>query len=759
MAERIPETPEGQRLRAEMTPERWAKVSEDAVARAEVVEGVASRRKEVRESWRKCLAAVAPDVGWSAYLHWRRRYKARGGPGWERLLDERLPPPPANRVRDDVRLAACMLRRADRSMNTETARTHLVAQFGDEGSVSDASLRRFWGEASLGYVGGAGEVRAIGEEVVHYNGGGGLALVAAADVELGASLGLSKAALAAATVRVASQGEVEPHDEWQGERDELGRFTATYNARWRALAVPGQADARWAGDEEKRRHRALGDLATLKNRPDKLAAKLLCMGVTPLVTELRGFCGLDGPTGGWLGAMGIHAYMPATLDKSLTELGLLGVEQALWEDHARRWVEVSRRWSEPGPTWMQWAIYVDATQDPYWTRHFARSAKVSRVGRVMPCLSRIAISSGAGVALVAATYAGAAPLKKHLLPLLRQLDGYLGVGGEVGRLTVVDSEVGTAGLMWALHDEAERIFITVVKGPVLAGAEIEPQGPWQAYRQRDELREVRVGLSGKGAPEGGIEVRGVQMRRPDSRRPVTTLFVTNGTPEEIPTEDVATAYLARWPLGEQIFRDSRNGGGWNRSHGYGGEHVAHVALDTKLEHAERRAARAKEAAGKAEATRQTLADEVRQRKDPVARTAVALADKELRRSQTAARTAAAQLDQLRSMPREIYARDTGRDSLMTCLKMSALMLIEFVLKEYFGSLGMEWRTFISHFVPLPLTVRTTHQVIRYQLHANPRRPELMEHLREACAEITRRRLRSGKQRLVFELLDAAATGS
>ena len=47
------------------------------------------------------------------------------------------------------------------------------------------------------------------------------------------------------------------------------------------------------------------------------------------------------------------------------------------------------------------------------------------------------------------------------------------------------------------------------------------------------------------------------------------------------------------------------------------------------------------------------------------------------------------------MPRQIYTRDTGRDTVMTCLKLNALLLLEFVLKEYFGDLRMEWRTFID----------------------------------------------------------------
>ncbi|MFH0903257.1 MAG: hypothetical protein V2A73_21720, partial [Pseudomonadota bacterium] len=39
---------------------------------------------------------------------------------------------------------------------------------------------------------------------------------------------------------------------------------------------------------------------------------------------------------------------------------------------------------------------------------------------------------------------------------------------------------------------------------------------------------------------------------------------------------------------------------------------------------------------------------------------------------------------LATTPREVYVRDTTRDAIVTCLKMTVLMLIEYVLKEYFG---------------------------------------------------------------------------
>jgi hypothetical protein len=88
---------------------------------------------------------------------------------------------------------------------------------------------------------------------------------------------------------------------------------------------------------------------------------------------------------------------------------------------------------------------------------------------------------------------------------------------------------------------------------------------------------------------------------------------------------------------------------------------------------------------------------------------------------------------------------------MTCLKVTALMLIEFVLKEYFGGGRMEVRTFIEDFVRLAVTVRQTADEVVYQIESNPRSPEKMQWLEAACAEATRRNLRAGDHRLRFEV--------
>lgn len=67
------------------------------------------------------MVEVAPEVPWSTYLYWKRSYQSRGGESWERMLDGRLPPRPRP-IPEPVRLAACLLRRANRSINVESAR-------------------------------------------------------------------------------------------------------------------------------------------------------------------------------------------------------------------------------------------------------------------------------------------------------------------------------------------------------------------------------------------------------------------------------------------------------------------------------------------------------------------------------------------------------------------------------------------------------------------------------------------------------------
>ena len=67
------------------------------------------------------------------------------------------------------------------------------------------------------------------------------------------------------------------------------------------------------------------------------------------------------------------------------------------------------------------------------------------------------------------------------------------------------------------------------------------------------------------------------------------MFVTNAATDDLSTEQIVELYLDRWPKQEPFFRDARNGGGLNRSHGYGGAFVRNVAVEERRASAERSA--------------------------------------------------------------------------------------------------------------------------------------------------------------------------
>jgi hypothetical protein len=237
------------------------------------------------------------------------------------------------------------------------------------------------------------------------------------------------------------------------------------------------------------------------------------------------------------------------------------------------------------------------------------------------------------------------------------------------------------------------------------------------------------------------------------------MFVTNSDASDLATADVAAHYHTRWPRQEQVFRNARNGGGLNHSHGYGGGQVQHIALVSKLDKAGRSLKTAQDRVDQATATRAELATALASASAAARKTTLALADKDLRDAQRQLARRQAEQTQLETTPATIYARDTGRDSIMTCLKMSAMAMVEHVLKEYFADTSMEWRTFIEQLMALPVTVRSTVRRRLYQFHANSRHPALMADLAVAVAEVNRRGLRCDKQRLVFELLEAVVADS
>jgi hypothetical protein len=121
-------------------------------------------------------------------------------------------------------------------------------------------------------------------------------------------------------------------------------------------------------------------------------------------------------------------------------------------------------------------------------------------------------------------------------------------------------------------------------------------------------------------------------------------------------------------------------------------------LATKLEMARRRVELAQprvEAAVRIEERLQAQLDGAKHGQRMAARETLQTATRSRRDAERKLAAKQRELARLESTPREIYVRDTTRDDIVMCAKLTALMLIEFVLKEYFGGLRMEPRSFIG----------------------------------------------------------------
>lgn len=630
----------------------------------------------------------------------------------------------------------------------QEAHEKLIAQHGEDGDISASSVSRIWQEAGLT------QATVEEEEMAEFSGGAGLALIGAASLETGSSLTMAKAIQATARQTAARQPERQLPAEPAG-RDERGRLTADYNKSTRAGIESGARDARWEPDYQKRQKRDLERKRVLQERADTLAQKALAIGVMPLITERRGFDGLDGPHGEWLQLLsGGVAYKPRTLDKFLSQLGVLDVEDGLWAAHASSSLRHVSRWATAagGPPWLAIVMYIDASQDPYWTRKYALSGKISRTGRVGPCLSRISVNAGPGIPFLMETYPGSVSLKTELPRVLERVKDVAGEDGMLG-LTVMDAEMSTTRLLAALVGCAEYGFVTVLKGRSFA--EFKPTSKWQSFRKRDRIREGTLVIHGEGAPEGGLRLRVVEMHRA-GRHGQSTFFATSYSRERLSTSDVVAAYLSRWPNQEQLFRNARNGLGLNRSHGFGGEQVQHVALAAKKEKAQGRLLRAQERLAEAQQaveTAQELAKEASETDRDSRRQLSKAAKIQLSTATKAASQATKACEKLDTTSALMHERDTARENVVTAFTMNVLFLIEFVLREYFGGIRMELRTFIEHFVNLPVTVTTTDNEITYRVQGNPRNPERTEQVRNACDEVTRRGLMREGRGLVFLVVD------
>lgn len=743
-----PVTAAARDLRGNVKSERWARIVKKAQKQAEVVRRVREKCSTEGLSLFQGLRAVSPKTSWPTFQYWSKRVGEDLEVSWEALLDHRAPPK-QKPVPEVVRASAELMRRIRPDIGYQEAHGHLVAQHGADGNISDASLCRIWQAAGL-----IKEKQPVEKDVEEFHGGAGLALIGAAALETGASVSLANAILAESQKTIDRQPERQLPPEPAG-RGEGGRLTAAYNQSTRAEVPTGKLDARWEPDYQKRQQRDLESLRVVQEKPHTLAQKALAIGAMPLITERRGMDGLDGPQGEWLKLLsGGVAYKPRTLDKFLAQLGFLDVEDGLWAAHAALSIRHVTQWAAAagGPPWLSIVMYIDASQDPYWTRKYAKSGKISRTGRVGPCLSRIAVNAGPGIPFLMETYAGSTSLKTELPRLLERTKELVGEDG-LRRLVVIDAEMSTTSLLAGLLATPETQFVTVLKGRSFET--FQETSEWQSYRERDQIREGTLVILGKGAPKEGLKIRVVEMRRA-GRHTQSTYFATSYSLENMSTSNVVDAYLSRWPNQEHMFRNTRNGLGLNRSHGFGGEWVKNVSIGTRKEEAQGRLQRAQQRQVEAQQTVDIAQERMTETSGSdreshsqllkAAQSQLSAADKKVRETKKIC-------DSLGTTSPVIWERDPARENVATALTLNVLLLIEVVLRDYFGGVQMELRTFIEHFVNLPVTVITTDEEITYRVQGNPRNEKRTQQMRTACEEVTRRRLTRGKRRLVFVVVD------
>lgn len=762
----LPTRPDLLELHACLSADCWEKRYQEARARVRVVQALLARCGQCKPG-RADLRAVVPREDRTNALRWWTRHQEGEGEPWERLFDRRAPERPWQ-TPEAWRAAVEALGALSPVPSCEQIRTALVRRFGEAARLGDTTIRAILHAAGLAT---SGPVAPSKEKVVELSGGGGLVLLLAAARETGATEQMAEAVSRLARRQVAPANGGRPE---AGGRDEAGHFTAEYN-QFRLAQLAEQDLPFFRSVTEARPEKDLTRLRLCRLSPRTLANHLLCLTALPLVTERRGTVGLDGPAGAWLAALDSVPYRAKTLEKTLEELKWLGADDALWSCHAQLWLSVSARWTAGSPdSWRQLALYVDATNDPWWTQRFATCGKVSRTGRVQPSLQRVVVSAGPGVPILGEVISGHRHLGQELTQLLDQVDRSAGPG-QVRRITVVDAECCYLELLHGFAGHPARDIVTVLKGALGQGKELLSPGPWQPFRERDQLREGQVVL-GTGPGQQKLTLRVVEMARPDSRRPQPTRFVTTAAVETLSTRDVAEAYLHRWPYQEDLFRRGRDGAGLERSGGFGAHAVTHVAVIEKREKAQRRlraAALASAEARGAEADavlQQAAAEErVAQRRaqgetlDGRHQLGVRLAEQRLterRREAQAARRqqeqAQQELARLEATPSEIFVRDTALESVSTCIKLLLLALLEFVCQEYLGGRRITPRLFIESFVQLPVTIRRSRHQVVYEVAPNPRDPETTALLRQALDVVTKRKLRLDGRALVARLREPAA---
>lgn len=559
-------------------------------------------------------------------------------------------------------------------------------------------------------------------------------------------------------------------------RDDKGRFLPAYNAPQERKDP--EVGANFESVDVKRVDKDLGRMKIVGCRLEILRAKLLALMALPMVTDCGHFDGATDVRGTYLAGLGGLDYMPKTLDKFGRELKYLDAASAMQERHAQIWYRQASAWV--GKDVCCSVLFVDTTTKPLWTDHFHKSARIAMLGRVMPCVETVMIHQGAGVPLWIQTYSGHVALVKNVLPQIDELEAAIGKG-MLGRLTVLDGEMDSVAL-FKEFDLRDRYFITPLDSSRVKNLNsIEGLRHLDPYRDGDWIGGGYLPLKDsldRKAPPYRCRVIVLQRRTKET----ITVFGTNAPPKPFSNEFLLDAFFSRWPKQEGVFRQLNSVAAFKSTHGYGKQRVLNITvideitkLSAQLEglsvrrqpahdrsdraatvlhkrevelrratrtldsakrsrHALRQAGKTKTIAYSRQGERKIAAqgecDRLKpivaeaQRRNETALEKVAVIDKQITHKKEKKSTLESR--------REIFQTDVCLDHILSILKTGFLLVLQFLVRTFFGGMKIDLLTFANHILLLQgVRIRTdTTETIRLQAHR--RNPGMMAALEKAC---------------------------
>jgi hypothetical protein len=774
--------PELMIVQSRISPESWADRISKARSGAKVLRAIA-RRVDAGEPLDRAIRVLVPAKRRSWVIHHWPSFRKNG---WEGLIDLRVPREP--KLAKDCGPLIEAARAANRKLTPEGAlqvlRDQHVRVLPSVSTIkvhfrrSDerARYRQKKEEASLEVV----ELPLAGAE-----------LLAAAEVETGGMAALTdEVQVLQQKAQAASKGREPVPD--RGRRDEQGHFTAGYNRARRRKR--GEAIAAYLRSAKAK---AEGKVPSWPRFVDEgretLEGKVRMLTCSWMVSDTAGWNALRAPRVAGLASVCGFAYLPSTLSKFTSALAQSDAGPALLQTVGVHWHPIAQaRWGERGA---MAALYFDNHVKEVWTSLFTQSGKVSHLNRVMPCITNTFVHTGAGTPLVVSVQSGTAPLAPRLGELVQQANELL--GSEVKRAVVIDAEGSTFDILESFT-RAKQIIVTPLKPSRVSDlAFTYGRGSYyRPYREHDQLRVGQVTLTQKSSGRSQV-VSALRVKR--EHRASDTVLLTNGVELGMEGPDLADLYYERWPLQENAFKE---GAAVHlvEHRGNCAEMVANVAVVTEMEQLEKRIRHDQQRLRELSGEREKLAADANEAQHNLVRAQAKLAVRRRREAliaagrvqgkqlggaaieqQTALRQAeaatraqkraakaqehqAVQRTRLEARIKEAHHRcqhlqpqrqirqvDVALDSVLTAFKLTAAMLISFVLREYFASRPMSPETFVARVMTVSGRKELRpgeEQVVFYE---NPRDPEINIAMAAACDELNRRKLKRTGRRLRFRV--------